>query len=308
MIVCLGTTPALARTMEFAGLTIDGVNRATRVYEYAAGKAVNAARAAAILGEAVVCLSPAGGATGERLRAMAERSGVEHRFVEVGAATRLTVTVVDRERRQSTELIEPSGSLTAIEGEALLDALAACVDAASVVVLSGSLAPGLATDFYARAVHGVRAAGGVVILDASAEALKAAIEERPDVVKINAEELASVEPIASSDVIAAALAFASRTSGWVIVTRGRRPTLAVHADGSSLTVEVPNVEVVSPIGSGDSFAGGLAAGLIREMTIEESLSLATACASANVGTADAAHFDRVAVDALIPQVRVTPSA
>ena len=46
MIVCLGTTPALARTMEFDGLAVDAVNRATRVYEYAAGKAVNAARAA----------------------------------------------------------------------------------------------------------------------------------------------------------------------------------------------------------------------------------------------------------------------
>ena len=306
MIVCLGTTPALSRTMEFSSVTVDGVNRSKRVHEYASGKAINAARAIRTLGETVACIGTAGGATGDRLRAAAAEAMTEQDLATVRSPTRLCITVVDRAAQTSTELIEESGSLIADEGEAVLNLLSKRLPRASVCVLAGSLAPGLEPSFYARCIRACRAAGVRTILDASGPALAAAIAELPDFVKLNAGELATVEAIAGDGDAAiktAAARLARRTGGWVIVTRGRSSTLAISAS-ESFAVEVPEVKVVSPIGSGDSFAGGLAVGLSRGMPFEESLRLATACASANAMTPHAAHFDLHVVESLLPEVTV----
>ena len=304
MIVCLGTTPTLARTMEFAAVAIDGVNRALAVREYAAGKAINAARAIATLGERVACIAPAGGVTGERLKMVSAEITRDLAFSDVAAVTRLCVTVVDRAAGTSTELIEESGRLEAAEGEQLLSMLSSHVGRAQVIVLSGSLAPGLDVAFYARCVALCRGAGVRTVVDTSGAALRAAIEARPDVVKINAGELAGVEPMVDRDdstLFAAATNLARRTGGLVVVTRGAASTLAVDAAGADVqrfVIPTPRVSVVSAIGSGDSFAGGFAVGLARGQTIEQSLRLATACASANAMTADAAHFHMADVDRL----------
>lgn len=302
MIVCLGTTPALARTMEFDGLTIDGVNRATSVIEYAAGKAVNAARAASLLGEEVIhCVSPVGGATGDRFAAASRQDRVNHAFVPVAPATRLCVTVVDRQKRTSTELIQETAALSSEDGQRLFEAFDRQVDANSVCVLSGSLAPGLPAESFERCASVARDRGARVILDASGEPLRRAVAGRVDVVKVNVAELATVSAVSDDGdeaVIAAARRLCEQTGGWVIVTRGKRPTLAAHADGSTLEVSVADVEVVSAIGSGDSFAGALAVALSRGEAMPSALKLASAAASANAMTALAAHFDRADVERL----------
>ena len=43
MILCLGTTPTVQRTMTFAKLNIDAVNRAIEVKQTASGKSINVA-------------------------------------------------------------------------------------------------------------------------------------------------------------------------------------------------------------------------------------------------------------------------
>ena len=52
MILCIGTTPTVQRTMVFDRLTVDEVNRATEVTEYSSGKAINVARVLTQIGEA----------------------------------------------------------------------------------------------------------------------------------------------------------------------------------------------------------------------------------------------------------------
>src|SRR3954468_6046534 len=112
MIVCLGTTPALQRTMSFDRLRLDAVNRATSVLEYASGKSVNAARVAHTLGRRVVATGFLGGDSGEACRRDLDSAGVAHEFVTVAARTRMCVTVIDRAGGTATELIEEPGAVT----------------------------------------------------------------------------------------------------------------------------------------------------------------------------------------------------
>ncbi len=103
MIVCLGTTPTVQRTMTFDRLALDEVNRAKTVDEYASGKSVNVARVAHLLGADVLELGFVGGDRGEFLRRALTEEGVRHDFVSVGPRSRLCTTVIDSSTGTVTE-------------------------------------------------------------------------------------------------------------------------------------------------------------------------------------------------------------
>src|SRR5687768_1732895 len=119
MIVCLGTTPTMQRTMLFDRVQLDGVNRATEVREYASGKSVNVAKVLRTLGHDALATGFLGGARGELLRQHLERAGIRTAFVTVAAPTRLCTTVIDRATGQVTELVEEAARLEPADWQAL---------------------------------------------------------------------------------------------------------------------------------------------------------------------------------------------
>src|SRR5688572_14529013 len=119
MIVCLGTTPVLQRSMVFDRVTPDGVNRATAVYDYASGKSPNVARVLHTLGEDVIATGFAGGDRGAALLRDLDRAGIRNEFVLVDAPTRQCVTVIDRDSGTATELVEESAPVADAHWHAL---------------------------------------------------------------------------------------------------------------------------------------------------------------------------------------------
>src|SRR4051794_28156752 len=106
MILCLGTTPTMQRTMLFDRVAIDGVNRATEVREYASGKSVNVAKVLHTLGHHPLATGFVGGARGALLCEHLDLAGVAHDFVTVEPATRMCTTVIDRATGAVTEFVE----------------------------------------------------------------------------------------------------------------------------------------------------------------------------------------------------------
>ena len=112
MILTLSTTPALQRTMTFANLSIDAVNRATNVREFASGKGINVARVVHTLTHACVATGFLGGDRGAFCRRDMDACGIKHDFVTVAANTRMCITLVDEQKRTATELIEEASPVT----------------------------------------------------------------------------------------------------------------------------------------------------------------------------------------------------
>ena len=166
MILTVGTTPALQRTMTFEQLHIDAVNRAANVREYASGKSINAARVIHTLGGPCVATGLLGGDSGNFCRLDMDRAGIGHDFVTVSQKTRTCITLIDRTAGSATELIEEAGQVAAGDAQKLLDKLVRLLQHARVMILSGTLAPGCGDDFYARAIQLACAANAQVILDA----------------------------------------------------------------------------------------------------------------------------------------------
>ena len=310
MIVCLGTTPVLQRTMSFEGLRIDAVNRAKSVREYASGKSINAARVAHTLGHRVVATGFLGGDTGEACRRHLDSTGIDHDFVTVAPRTRMCVTVVDRAAGTATELIEEPGAVTAADCDALLTRLAPLLARATVMVLSGSLAPGVPTGFYAACVRAARAAGVVSIVDAKGESLRLAVAERPTVVKPNRQELEETTGVgtATPEQMREAIAqLLGDSSASAVITMGAEG--AIVSDGKQFRrLVVPRINAVSPIGSGDSLAGGMAAGLADGMPVDDAARLGCACAVANAVTEFAGHVKPEDVDRIRGELTDSPIA
>jgi tagatose 6-phosphate kinase len=306
MIITLGITPAVQRSMTFDRLTIDAVNRSANVRQYASGKAVNAARVLHTLGREVTAMGLAGGFTGRFMLDDLTAAGIGHDFVEVAPPTRICVTLIDRSTNLTTELVEESAAVPAEACEQLLVRLTAAMKTAAGCVLAGSLPVNAPADFYRRCV--TACGGKFVVLDASGPPLTIALPAGPTVVKPNRRELAGTVGMDLSSPAGLKTAIGKlvdRGPKWVLVTDGPNPTTV--SDGKSFwTVSSPKVEVVSPIGSGDSFAAGLAEGLARGWDVPEAARLAVACGAANATTDGAGFLDAPVVETVMAGVRVEP--
>src|SRR3954454_21838780 len=101
MILCVGTTPTMQRTMVFDRLTIDEVNRASEVHEHASGKSVNVARVLTVLGEAALAAGFFGGRRGDFLLQDMDQALLPPAFIPPATQTRLCTTVIDRSAAQA---------------------------------------------------------------------------------------------------------------------------------------------------------------------------------------------------------------
>jgi 1-phosphofructokinase family hexose kinase len=304
MLLTLGLTPAVQKSMTFARLTIDAVNRTADVSRYASGKSINAARVLTMLNEPVLTIGVAGGDAGRFMLADLDRIGVAHDFAAIDAETRTCVTLIDKSNGTATELVEESKPVPESAYADVLHRLTARLPEAAGLLLAGSLTPGGPAGFYADAVTAAKAAGKFVLLDASGEPLRHALAARPDVVKPNRHELAATAgvDVNSDDALRDAIrVLVSQGPAWAVVTAGGGAT--VVSDGREFwTLATPQVPVVSPIGSGDSFAAGLLAGVARGQSVPEACRLAVACGAANAMTAKAGHVRRVDLHEIVPRV------
>jgi tagatose 6-phosphate kinase len=243
MIVTITPNIALDVTYEIAELRPGQAHRIRSVHARAGGKGVNVARVLRSLGHDVLVLGLAGGPTGDAVRADLDDAGLAHDLVPSAGETRRTVTVVAGD--EATLLNEP-GPVIAPEEWA---ALAARIPDADVLVISGSLPPGVDEAAIAR----LAARDIPVIVDTSGEALRQAAPYAW-AVKPNAEELA--ELTGTDDPVAGAHMLGART---VVVSLGADGLLAVTG-GEVHRAAPPHVVAGNPTGAGDAVVAALAAG------------------------------------------------
>ena len=306
MILCLGTTPTVQRSMTFKRVETNEVNRAKCVEEYASGKSPNVARVLKSLGADPLAIGFAGGGRGRFLVHDLSSAGIRCEFVEVPAETRLCTTVINQADGMATELVEEHAPVLPAAWDRLNEILRARLPASKMWVFSGSLPPDAPADFYARWIGLAKSTRATLILDARGEPLRLALKQDGFIAKLNAKELADTlgKPLDSEAALAEAALRAAPAGGALIVTRGAHGAIA--SDGrQAWRVTPPAVRAISAVGSGDAFAAGLALGLSRGEELPQALILAAACGAANAMTSRAGHLNEEDVERLRPEVAVS---
>lgn len=305
MILCIGTTPAVQRTMIFPRLVLDDVNRAAQVREYASGKAINVARVLTVLGHQSLAVGFAGGRRGDFVLEEMRRENIAADFVSISAQTRLCTTMIDEETRQVTELVEEAPPATAAEWETLIARIDAHAPRAEMLIFSGTLAGGAPIDWWpARWFNSSR----TVMVDAKGEPMRRALAARgPIIAKLNRAEFEATigekfeDQYDDGEAFEAAVRAHEPVDGALIVTAGRSGAVA-SMGGRFFRAIPPKLRAVSPIGSGDAFAAGLAAGWSAGPV--EALRLACACGAANALTPDSGYLHLEDIERLKSLVRI----
>ncbi|MFZ5815847.1 MAG: 1-phosphofructokinase [Bacillota bacterium] len=290
------------------GFRIGEIHSAQAVSRVAGGKGNNVARVLRLLGVEVTATGLAGGRAGSFLEEYLERLGIHPAFEPIAGESRTCLVFVDRQGRTLTEVREPGPVVSTAEAERFLQRFARLAGEAEVVVLSGSLPPGLPGDFYARLVATARQAGAWVVLDSSGVALREGLTAGPDLVKPNRDELTawsggSLE--SSGQILTAAERMREGGAGAVAVSVGAEGLLYLGPEGS-WQLQPPPVPVVNPVGSGDSLIAGLVAGRLEGRSMLEALRLGVACGTANAMTESVASPDRQTVARLEAEIQVQP--
>ncbi|CAM5591261.1 1-phosphofructokinase [Streptomyces spiroverticillatus] len=262
MILTVTPNPSLDRTYEVPSLMRGEVLRATSDRMDPGGKGVNVSRAVAAAGHDTLAVLPLGGAPGALVAELLRAEGITVAPVPVTGQTRSNISVAEPDGAL-TKINAPGPELTSAESEALLATVRAHSADADWIACCGSLPRGLAPEWYAALVARAHEAGARIALDTSGPSLLAALRERPDVVKPNAEELAEAvgRPLKTvGDAVAAAEDLRALGARSVLASLGADGQLLVTGAGAwfgSATVDV----VRSNVGAGDaSLAGFLAAG------------------------------------------------
>ena len=307
MITVVSLNPAIDKTYRVPSLQPGRIHRVAKVEATPGGKGINVAKVLKRLGLDVRVTGFIGGGTGEALLRGLERMVIPHRLVRIPGETRTCLNILDEAGRTQTEFLEPGPAVPKEQWEALKETVAELAEGSRVVVFSGSLPPGLPTEAYRELVFIVQSRGAKAVVDTGGAPLARALEACPFAVKPNGAEMASLfekEEMSESERIQALKEWNRRHIPFACVTLGERGALA-SAEGRVYRVIPPEIEAVNPVGSGDAFAAGLAAGLDRGDGLESTLALATAPAASNALHLRAGQVDENQVASLQEQVKVT---
>lgn len=254
------------------------------------GGGINVARAIHILGGDATAFVTASGPTGQRLVRLLQAEGVPLALFDGPGETRQSLAVTDQATGGQFRLMLPGPSWTRARSDAALRRITEVTPQGGLVVLSGSLPPGMAVDFPLRLARKLESRGAELILDTSAEALERAAQARDlpfAVLRMDqdeAEALAgrTLQDRAASADFAQSLVQAG-VARMVIVARGSDgSTMATH--DSRLHASGVPVAVQSRVGAGDSFLAAFTLALAQGDGPGQALRRGSAAAAAAVMT------------------------
>jgi tagatose 6-phosphate kinase len=327
MILVVTLNPALDITHDVAGADWAGVNRPFAVHGRAGGKGLNVARILRALGQPVTVAGLAGGLTGQAVLDGMAGAGIVADLTPIAGETRRTFAVADSVSGQTALFNEPGPAVTDDEYREFVMAYEKTVASSELVVLSGSLPPGVPDSAYAGLITAAAAAGVPALLDASGAALTLGAAAGPAIVKPNLAELEEADgsplrrpggpdrPSGPAAGLGPALDVAERAArtlrdagpGAVVVSLGSDGLLAVTREGT-WHARPPERAPGNPTGAGDAVVAGLADAVARGLDWPASLRHAAALGTAAVGTPVAGEFAVADYERLVTTIEIVGTA
>lgn len=282
MIITVTMNPAIDKTARVERLTLRGLNRLSDVRWDIGGKGINVSKTLNALGTGSIATGFLAGQTGAAIRAELECiPDVTADFIEIPGQTRTNL-----------KLVEPDGSLTELneQGPAVLeDALTQLKEKlghfarpGNLFVLSGSVGPGVPTDFYATVTDIAHAGGAKVLLDADGTLFARGLETKPDIIKPNEWELCRLfgcDDTSEDGLIAMGRELNRRGVETVCISRGAKGALLVRENQICRFGGLP-VPVRSAVGAGDAMVAALAMGFETGLSPQDGFRLACAAGAA----------------------------
>lgn len=181
----------------------------------------------------------------------------------------------------------PGPQLRKKEWESFIQKLSSMEPPPDYVVASGSLPPGVPPDLYAHVARVGKKRGAKVIIDASGEALEAALQEGVFLIKPNIREFKElfgkeIKEKAQIKAVARKLVESGQCE-VLMISLGAAGALVV-SEAFTEHILPPTVPIISKVGAGDSMVAGIVLSLARGNPLRESVLFGVAAGTAAVMT------------------------
>jgi fructose-1-phosphate kinase PfkB-like protein len=234
------------------------------------------------------------------------RLGLTTNFVHVRGETRTNVYVVDEVGHVETGIAELGPYVSEDAIARFLANFQRMLRRASLVMLGGSLPPGVPQDFYRDLVRMTREAGIPTVIDAAGAPLMAALEAGPTVARIDhrfVSRLSGVSLNSLDNLIETVTRIHDQGVEWA-VTSYRTYSHVFSTPGGVYLAEFERKGIASLFGAEDALIAGILVGRKEQMDAEQIIRFGVACA-----WEDALHLEkgvrgREAVQSLAARVRL----
>jgi 1-phosphofructokinase len=215
--------------------------------------------------------------------------GIHSSFVYTNQQIRTNVKVLEQHSGKMTELNEAGFAISEAEQDRFIEHYIWLLSKIDVVVLAGSLPPGIDPSFYCYLIEQANKHQVLSFLDANGNLLKYATRALPYAIKPNQEELEEYLGYAvqkEQDVIEAGQTLINQGISLVAISLGAKGAYFFQK-GQAVKARPPHIKVKSTVGAGDSMFAGIAMSVMNNWSLEKIAKFSTALGSATaskVGT------------------------
>ncbi len=261
MIYTLTLNPSVDYIVEADDIILGRLNRSTKEAKFPGGKGINVSRVLRSIGIESKAIGFIGGFTGRYVEEFLNREGVFTGFVKVDGDTRINIKL-----KADTETeINARGPEVSPLALGLLKEQIKQLGNGDFLVLAGSIPSSMPRTIYEEIVRIIKGTGAEVIVDAEGELLKTVLEYHPFLIKPNHHELGQFfnKDISSTDdAIFYGKKLVEAGAKNVIVSLAEKGAVYIN-EMSAYTATVPNGEVKSSVGAGDSMVAGFLAQYLK---------------------------------------------
>ncbi|MEG0249966.1 MAG: hexose kinase [Peptostreptococcus sp.] len=309
MILTITPNPSVDISYKIDHLLIDDVNRCSNVRKTAGGKGLNVSRVLKQLGANVEATGFIGGVLGDFIIGELDALGIENSFIHTDSNTRNCIAILHDGNNQ-TEILEQSEAIDSKYETIFERDIVNIMGDKTIITCSGSLPVGISENFYTDIINISKTMNKKIIVDTSGKQLEKVLlnDVKPFAIKPNTDEVRDL--LIKNDT-----GFNKNTKIDVnnisSILRNKLfdgiELILVSAGGNGgyfkykedvFKIDIPKVEAVNPVGSGDSTVAGLAYGLSKASSVEESVKVAMTCGILNAmqektGYIDTNGFDKI---------------
>jgi len=300
MIVTVSPNVALDRVRVVRGFQPGKQSRALFEFLQPGGSGVHATSVIQSLGGESIALGLLGGRVGELWKAEADQRGLVYDMVSIPNETRESFCLIDLDQGSIVESVVEGPRVVSDVKDAFLSRLETHLPDAELIVLSGSIPPGLPPDLYSDMIELVRRHGVQTLADIHSEPLRNAIPFNPWLIKPNLSEFHELIGSTTQNLaerIEASRGFCRETgitlalsmsdSGLLLTTPDEQWLLTLPA----IKMHLPEGVGQNVIGCGDALVGALAYEYCHTRNLLDAARSGLAAAHFNLGTFGVPEID-----------------
>ncbi|KIY22633.1 MULTISPECIES: 1-phosphofructokinase [Mesobacillus] len=300
MIYTLTLNPSVDYIIEAGEIVLGALNRTSYETKLPGGKGINVSRVLRSLGVESKATGFLGGFTGKYVEEFLHKEGIYTNFVKVGGDTRINIKL---KAEKETEINARGPEISTLEIGLLKDQIKQ-LGKGDYLILAGSIPSSMPQTIYQDIVQICKETGAEVMIDAEGELLKTVLEYKPFLIKPNNHELGQFfgrEISEVEDAIFYGQKLVEAGAKNVIVSLAEMGAVYINESGA-IHASVPQGEVKSSVGAGDSMVAGFLAQYLKTNDRANAFRYSVASGSATAFSIGLCTPEKI--ESLLPEVKI----